>query len=105
DHSKCPQLVQAGARLHMGQFSVTILAAAGSILSGNQHVWAVGDKFEAVLGVDGIILTFGEFDTAQAAHDAIPLFSVGAKVSEASVAWLPWKRTFDINRVKFGVHN
>ena len=37
DHSICPQLVQAGERLHMGQFSVTTLAAAGSILSGNQH--------------------------------------------------------------------
>ncbi|WP_147273352.1 excalibur calcium-binding domain-containing protein, partial [Paracoccus lutimaris] len=32
-----PQLVQAGARLHMGQFSMTISAVAGSNLSGNQH--------------------------------------------------------------------
>ena len=32
-----PQLIQAGARLHMGQFSVTILAAAGSVTIGNQY--------------------------------------------------------------------
>ncbi|WP_220269880.1 hypothetical protein, partial [Paracoccus lutimaris] len=32
-----PQLVQAGARLHMGQFSMTISAVAGSNLSGNQQ--------------------------------------------------------------------
>lgn len=38
DHSICLQLVQAEAGLHMGQFSVTILALAGSILSGNQHI-------------------------------------------------------------------
>ncbi|WP_374637166.1 hypothetical protein, partial [Paracoccus sp. (in: a-proteobacteria)] len=37
DHSVCLQLVQAEAGLHMGQFSMTILAVAGSILSGNQQ--------------------------------------------------------------------
>ena len=32
-----PQLIQAGARLHMGQFSMTISAVAGSVLSDNQQ--------------------------------------------------------------------
>ncbi|WP_252734149.1 alpha/beta hydrolase, partial [Paracoccus marinaquae] len=39
DHSVCLQLLQAEAGLHMGQFSMTILAVAGSILSGNQHYY------------------------------------------------------------------
>ena len=38
DHPICPQLIQAGARLHMGQFSMTISAVAGSVLSDNQHL-------------------------------------------------------------------
>ena len=36
-HSKSPRLLCAGARLHMGQFSMTISAVAGSVLSDNQH--------------------------------------------------------------------
>ncbi|WP_212580092.1 hypothetical protein, partial [Roseovarius gaetbuli] len=36
-HSNSPQLNQAGVRLHMGQFSMTISAVAGSVLSDNQH--------------------------------------------------------------------
>ncbi|QCO56286.1 HNH endonuclease [Pseudorhodobacter turbinis] len=34
-------------------------------------VWEVGDKFEATVGVDGLILSLGEFETARAAQDAI----------------------------------
>ena len=47
-------------------------------------VWAVGDKFEAVLAVDGMILTLGEFDTAQAAHDAITLAILRGRESQRS---------------------
>ncbi|WP_203228047.1 tyrosine-type recombinase/integrase, partial [Roseovarius dicentrarchi] len=36
-HSMRPQLIQAAARLHMGQFSMTISAGAGSVLNDNQH--------------------------------------------------------------------
>jgi hypothetical protein len=36
-------------------------------------VWAVGGKFEATIGVDGLILSLGCFETAQAAQDAITL--------------------------------
>ncbi len=39
-HSNSPQLNQAGARLHMGQFSMTISAVAGSVLSDNQQTKA-----------------------------------------------------------------
>ncbi|MGR3462780.1 MAG: hypothetical protein ACU0C8_13540, partial [Roseovarius sp.] len=38
-HSNSPQLNQAGARLHMGQFSMTISAVAGSVLSDNQQIY------------------------------------------------------------------
>ncbi|WP_203228054.1 hypothetical protein, partial [Roseovarius dicentrarchi] len=36
-HSMRPQLIQAAARLHMGQFSMTISAGAGSVLNDNQQ--------------------------------------------------------------------
>ncbi len=37
DHSISPQPNPSGQRVHMGQFSVKIWGATGSLLSGNQH--------------------------------------------------------------------
>ncbi|MEQ5828830.1 hypothetical protein J3456_15815, partial [Sulfitobacter sp. NFXS29] len=37
DHSKSPQPKPSGKCVHMGQFSVTIYGATGSVLSDNQH--------------------------------------------------------------------
>lgn len=49
-HSMCSQLVQAGVRLHMGQFSTTISAVAGSVISDNQHLWpCCFERFFALL--------------------------------------------------------
>ncbi|MGP6089965.1 hypothetical protein ACTXGA_23630, partial [Antarctobacter jejuensis] len=55
DHSISPRPNPSGQRVHMGQFSVKIWGATGSLLSGNQHtalwlqtmvVLTVGDTVE-----------------------------------------------------------
>jgi hypothetical protein len=41
-------MIQAGARLHMGQFSVTILVVAGSVLSDNQQLEGQSWEFSII---------------------------------------------------------
>ena len=48
-HSTCPQPIQAGVRLHMGQFSMTISAVAGSVLSDNQQCTHLRNQRQAGL--------------------------------------------------------
>ncbi len=93
-HPMCPQLIQAWARLHMGQFSMTISAVAGAALSDNQQaISSICSEFSAKPAMSGFLrIKASRLSLPSAIFATTSIGTRGRRVDKDSQIFSTWPR-------------